>query len=36
MTPKGLNALSDVGFILHYYIANYKGGRNDSYMYGMV
>lgn len=25
MTPKGLHALKDVGYILPYYIANYKG-----------
>jgi hypothetical protein len=35
MTPKGLNKVKDVGFVLPYYIANYKGGRNESFMYGI-
>ena len=35
MTPKGLHALQEVGFVLPYYIANYKGGRNECFMYGM-
>jgi hypothetical protein len=35
MTPKGLQALGDVGFVLPYYIANYKGGRNECFMYGV-
>jgi hypothetical protein len=35
MTPKGLNGIKDVGFVLPYYIANYKGGRNESFMYGI-
>jgi len=33
-TPKGLFASGDVGLHLSYYISNYKGGRNESYMYG--
>lgn len=33
-TPKGLFATGDVGAHLSYYIANYKGGRNESFMYG--
>ena len=33
-TPKGLFASKDVGTHLSYYIANYKGGRNESFMYG--
>jgi len=33
-TPKGLYAASQTGLKLSYYIANYKGGRNESYMYG--
>jgi hypothetical protein len=35
MTPKGLHSLQDVGFVLPYYIANYKGGRNECFMYGV-
>jgi hypothetical protein len=34
-TPKGLFASRDVGAHLSYYIANYKGGRNESFMYGV-
>jgi hypothetical protein len=33
-TPKGLYTTSQTGLKLSYYIANYKGGRNESYMYG--
>jgi hypothetical protein len=33
-TPKGLFASKDIGTHLSYYIANYKGGRNESFMYG--
>ena len=33
-TPKGLFATKDVGVHMSYYIANYKGGRNESFMYG--
>jgi hypothetical protein len=33
-TPKGLFATGDVGLHLSYYIGNYKGGRNESFMYG--
>ena len=33
-TPKGLFASRDVGAHLSYFIANYKGGRNESFMYG--
>src|SRR5438105_3577777 len=33
-TPKGLFTTSQTGLKLSYYIANYKGGRNESYMYG--
>lgn len=35
VTPKGLNVISDLGFVLPYYIVNYKGGRNECYMYGV-
>lgn len=35
MTPKGLHALKEVGFVLPYYIANYKGGRNECFMFGI-
>ena len=34
-TPKGLFATGDVGLHLSYYISNYKGGRNESFMYGV-
>jgi hypothetical protein len=34
-TPKGLSASSDVGVHLSYFIANYKGGRNESFLYGV-
>lgn len=33
-TPKGLFATRDVGAHMSYFIANYKGGRNESFMYG--
>lgn len=35
MTPKGLQALGEIGFVLPYYIANYKGGRNECFMFGL-
>ena len=35
MTPKGLHALNEIGFVLPYYIANYKGGRNECFMFGL-
>lgn len=35
MTPKGLDAVKGIGFVLPYYIANYKGGRNECFMYGV-
>ena len=34
-TPKGLLATKKTGIKLSYYISNYKGGRNESYMYGV-
>lgn len=34
-TPKGLLTVGDVGLVLSYYIANYKGGRNECFMYGI-
>lgn len=34
-TPKGLFATRGVGAHMSYYIANYKGGRNESFMYGV-
>jgi len=34
-TPKGLFATRNVGAHMSYYIANYKGGRNESFMYGV-
>ena len=33
-TPKGLSATGEVGLFLGHYISNYKGGRNESFMYG--
>ena len=33
-TPKGLFASGDTGLHMSYYIGNYKGGRNKSFMYG--
>jgi hypothetical protein len=33
-TPKGLFSTGDVGLHMSYYIGNYKGGRNESFMYG--
>jgi hypothetical protein len=33
-TPKGLFATGDLGLNMSYYIGNYKGGRNESFMYG--
>jgi hypothetical protein len=35
MTPKGLNSIKSIGFVLPFYIANYKGGRNECFMYGV-
>ena len=35
ITPKGLNQVKEIGFLLPYYIANYKGGRNECFMYGI-
>ena len=34
-TPKGLFATKNIGLKLNYYISNYKGGRNESFMYGV-
>jgi hypothetical protein len=34
-TPKGLFYTEEVGLHLSYYIGNYKGGRNESFMYGV-
>ena len=33
-TPKGLNQLAKTGLNLGFYIVNFKGGRNESFMYG--
>lgn len=35
ITPKGLNVLNKIGFVLPYYTANYKGGRNECFMFGL-
>lgn len=34
ITPQGLNETGSIGLYLSHYIGNYKGGRNESYMYG--
>ena len=34
-TPKGLFATGQVGLHMSYFIGNYKGGRNESFMYGV-
>ena len=34
-TPKGLYATRNIGTYLSHFIANYKGGRNESFMYGV-
>jgi len=34
-TPKGLNYLKTTGQKMSLYISNYKGGRNESFMYGI-
>lgn len=34
-TPKGIFAAGDTALHLSYYIGNYKGGRNESCMYGV-
>lgn len=33
-TPKGLFETREVGLHMSYFIGNYKGGRNESFMYG--
>jgi hypothetical protein len=34
-TPKGLNILKDIGLNINRFIACYKGGRNECFMYGI-
>ena len=34
-TPKGWFATREIGLHMSYFIANYKGGRNESFMYGV-
>lgn len=34
-TPKGLFSVGSIGLNISKYIANYKGGRNESFMYGI-
>lgn len=34
ITPKGLFSTGDIGLHLSYFIGNYKGGRNESFMFG--
>jgi hypothetical protein len=35
LTPKGMIDNTSAGLGINYYIANYKGGRNESFMYGV-
>ncbi len=35
-TPKGLSRVGDLGLKMGLYISNYKGGRNESFMYGIA
>lgn len=35
ITPQGLAKLGGVGLMLSWYIANFKGGRNESFMIGV-
>lgn len=35
MTPKGLSSMGPVAFQLPLYISNFKGGRGESFMYGV-
>ena len=34
LTPKGLGILKNIGVKATMYLANYRGGRNESFMYG--
>lgn len=34
-TPRGLHSVGLTGLYTSFYIANYKGGRNESFMYGI-
>ena len=34
ITPKGLSVVKELGLKLPMYISSYRGGRNESYMYG--
>lgn len=34
LTPKGLTVMKDIGLKSTMYIASYRGGRNESFMYG--
>lgn len=33
-TPKGFSKLKDVGLFMNFFISCYKGGRNETFMYG--
>ena len=33
-TPNGLHALGDIGLYLPFYTSSYRGGRNESFMFG--
>lgn len=35
ISPRGLFSLGEIGAIISMYIANYKGGRNECFMYGV-
>lgn len=36
ITPKGLNDIAKIGLVWQSYCANYKGGRNECFMFGVV
>jgi hypothetical protein len=33
-TPKGFSVVKDIGLMNNYFIASYRGGRNETFMYG--
>lgn len=34
VTPQGINKTKEAGLFISHFIGNYKGGRNESFMYG--
>jgi len=34
LTPKGLSILKDIGLKISMFVGNYKGGRNECFLYG--